>query len=415
MEGLVDLSLFEWNPTGNSEAQGVSTGSAEYYQPCLSATREYYAPSPRQEASSSREMDDLQEAIRQSINESTYQSETRHGATMRDEGDIRETIVDAPRRREATTKPLPLLPRTAFCQKVADDGSECILKRIKRTANDQGIPSPGSLLQRRNGSAPPQLTLSVPLESSRPQQNNNASRNPPSMVWMPDEQIWLIVGEAEQRTSRAAEFAYPTPPAYTPRAFARSEPSSRANSTWEITPPQTPIQSQLQSLLQPRDEERLSPLFQEAMNSVPMNDHFDLPPPPSYEGTMHNTSPPAPFSSRPYTSTSEHFLSTVSSSIPSSHSTSPVVHRAQTTGSQRPRVRSDTLGERTISQRSYSSLSGPARPSNGGRSWHSTSSSRSYQTDPDMNPNPYQPGVSSTSSCSWHGIAQRLARPRSST
>ena len=394
MEGLVDLSLFEWNPTGSSTAHGVSFESAEYYQPVLGGTREYYTPSQHEE--STHETDELQEALRKGINESAvYRTEMRQEATIYEEGDIRETIVDASRRREVAMNPLPALPRTRTCQQVADDGSECILKRIKRTATDQAIPSPGSLLQRRNANATPQLTLSVPHESPRPQNsNNNRNRNKPlPMVWMPDEQMWLIVGEPEQRTSHAARAAYPTPPAYTPQSFARSEPSSRVTSRWDLTPPQTPIQSQLQSLLQPRDEERLSPLFQEAMNSVPMTDHFDLPPPPSYEGSMRQT-PPA--QSRPHTSATERFLSSNSQSP----STSSVVHRAQTTGSHRPRVRSDTSSERSTTQRSYSTLSANvSRPSNGGRSYHSTSSSRSHQTTADVSPDSsYQPARLATRS-----------------
>ena len=300
-------------------------------------------------------------------------------------------------------KPLPALPRTRICQQVADDGSQCILKRIKRTGSDQAMPSPGSLLQRRNANAPPQLTLSVPHESP-PSQNSN--RNPPPMVWMPDEQMWLIVGEAEQRTSTAAQAAYPTPPAYTPRVSARSEPSSRVTSQWDLTPPQTPIQSQLQSLLQPRDEERLSPLFQEAMNSVPMTDHFDLPPPPSYEGSVRQ-SPSAQL--RPHTAASESCFSSISPAP-----NAPVVHRAQTTGSQRPRVRSDTSNERSSGQHSFSNLSTVTLKQNsGGRGHHSTSSSQSYQTAPDGTPSSSQPSTATTRS--WHVLAQRLARSRSTT
>ena len=403
MEGLVDLSLFEWNPTGTSTAHGVSSGSAEYYQPVLTGTREYYAPSRHDDGS--REINDIQEAIRRSVHDSLPQPEPRQLAASRGDDNIRETVVDASRRREVAMKPLPALPRTRICQQVADDGSQCILKRIKRTGTDQAMPSPGSLLQRRNANAPPQLTLSVPHESPQPQ-NSNSDRNPPPMVWMPDEQMWLIVGETEQRTSTAAQAAYPTPPAYTPRVTARSEPSSRVTSQWDLTPPQTPIQSQLQSLLQPRDEERLSPLFQEAMNSVPMTDHFDLPPPPSYEGTV--CQPPSS-QLRPHTAAGENFLSSISPSPDAS-----VVHRAQTTGSQRPRVRSDTSNERSHSQRSFSSFSTTVSgQANSGRSYHSTSSSRSYQTAPDGIPTSSPPSTATPRS--WVGLAQRLARSRSTT
>ena len=409
-EGLVDLSLFDWAPTGeHSLAQNLSTSNRNYYEPALSDTREYYAPSSRSRESI-RERDDLQEAIRQSIDDTIRQHESTPA-----EGNIRETIVEDTRRREVATKPLPPLPRSRLCQQAAsrcDDGSECILKRIKRTGTDS-ITSPGSLLQRRNLISTPQLTLSVPQQSPRPYRNANPA---PEMVWMPDDQMWLIVGEAEPRTANVAQTAYPTPPAYTPRAFPSSEPASRVTSQWDLTPPQTPLQSQLQSLLQPRDEERLSPLFQEAMNSVPMTDDFDLPPPPSYEGCMRDAATPAPLHIR--TSTSDSFHSNVSSLSPSQ---SASVHRALTTGGQsRPRVRSDTSSERSHSQHSLSSHSTTRlRPSlgagNGSRSYHSTSSSRSYQTavDDDVSLSPYQPIAASTRS--WAGLARRIAQPRSAT
>lgn len=411
MEGLVDLSLFEWNPTGSSTAHGVSSGSAAYYQPQLSGTREYYAPSSPRHVETTGETDDLREAIRRSMNESASPAtEPNQEAAKPRDSDIRETIVHASRRREAIIKPLPALPWARGRQQTADDGSESVLKQIKRTTTDSAISSPGSLLQRRNANATPQLTLSVPNESPKPLHSNQhrSGNHPPPMVWMPDEQMWLIVGDTEQRTSNATQAAYPTPPAYTPRAFASSAPSSRVTSQWDLTPPQTPIQSQLQSLLQPRDEVRLSPLFQEAMNSVPMTDHFELPPPPSYEGSVRHA-PPSSF--RPHTSASERFLSSTS---PSSH-TLPVVQRAQTTGSQRPRVRSDTSNERSNSQHSYGSLrTDVSRPPNSGRSHHSATSSRSYQSAAELSPNNSYPPVR-VAPRSWHGLAQRLARPRSTT
>ncbi len=397
MEGLVDLSLFEWNPTGNSGAQGVSSGSAEYYQPALSGMREFYAPSPTEDII--RETEDMREAMRRSIHDSFPRSEPRYDTAIAEESGIRETIVDAGRRREIVMKPLPSLPRTRICQQIADDGSQCILKRIKRAATEQSLHSPGSLLQRRNANAPPQLTLSVPHESPRPQ-NNTSNRIPSPMVWMPDEQMWLVVGEPERRPSSNDQAAYPTPPAYTPRVSTRSEPASRTSPQWDLTPPQTPIQSQLQSLLQPRDEERLSPLFQEAMNSVPMTDNFDLPPPPSYEGSVGRV----PFPQlRPHTSVSERY--------PPHNTPSP--HRSQTLGSQRPRVRSDTSADRSSGHGSFSSLNTTSsRQANNSRGNHSTSSSQSFRTAPEETPtSTFRPIAFSTRS--WHGLAQRLARPKS--
>lgn len=179
-----------------------------------------------------------------------------------------------------TNKPLPPLPRRRTCprprisgQRGCEVDSRCILKRIQRIgSNEQPNSQPDTLLQRRNPTSPPQLTLSVP-------QANQRGRTPASaMVWMPDEQMWLVAGEVEQdinaRNYPSPPPAY-TPPSYTPVYFTRSEPSPTIAPPFDLTPPLTPIQHQLQSLIQPptqRDEERLSPLFQEAMNSVPMMD-----------------------------------------------------------------------------------------------------------------------------------------------
>ena len=404
MDGLVDLSLFEWNPTGTSTAHGLSCGNAEYYQSALSGAREFYAPTRQNDGA--REMVDIEEAIRQSIHESLAEPQSRPVAADQGEGSIRETIVDASRRREVTMKPLPALPRTRICQQIADDGSQCILKRIKRNGTDQTAHSPGSLLYRRSATVPPQLTLSVPLESTQIH-NDTSDRDPRQMVWMPDDQMWLVVGEAEQRTSDAAQAAYPTPSTYTPRVTARSEPSSRVTSQWDITPPQTPIQFQLQSLLQqPRDEERFSPLFQEAMNSVPLTDQFDLPPPPSYEGTMCRFPPIEP---RPHTAASEYFLPSISASPNAS-----LVHRTRTVSNQRPRMRSDTSNERSCQTSVVSTPhTANSRQPNHGRSYHSTNSGRNYQiappTIPTSSPSP------AAGLRSWQGLAQRLARSRSTT
>lgn len=143
-----------------------------------------------------------------------------------------------------------------------------------------------TLLQRRNPTSPaPQLTLSAPQSNSRSLSTASA------MVWMPDEQMWLITSEV-QRDVISSHEPDTAPPAYSPRNFTRSEPSPTIRSPQDLSPPLTPIQVQLERLLEQqgreplpeppsilRDEERLSPLFQEAMNSVPMMDLADLAPP----------------------------------------------------------------------------------------------------------------------------------------
>jgi len=178
-----------------------------------------------------------------------------------------------------TEKPLPPLPPRRVCPGYSvprgyeiDPESRCILQRIKRTVTPPTARD-NTLLQRRNPTSAPQLTLTVP-------QSNSRNRIPASaMVWMPEEQMWLIAGEVRQEVA-PSQTTYPTPPAYSPRDYPRSEPLPTIQPQIDLTPPLTPIQSQLMSLYEPRDEERLSPLFQEAMNSVPMMDPTDLYPPP---------------------------------------------------------------------------------------------------------------------------------------
>ena len=196
-----------------------------------------------------------------------------------------------------TNKPLPPLPHRRLCRPIArvsgcEPDSRCILKRIQRIGSNEQPPTQAdSLLQRRNPLSPPALTLSVP--SSQPWNRNPAS----AMVWMPDEQMWLVAGEErrEEANQSIYQTAYPSPPSYTPRPITRSEPSPTIPPPFDLSPPLTPIQHQLQSLIQPpterdeepsspffpesinqRDEERFSPLFQEAMNSVPMLDPREL-------------------------------------------------------------------------------------------------------------------------------------------
>ena len=232
--------------------------------------------------------------------------------------------------RDYSSKPLPPLPRRRMCPtprcptpKRSDTEPHCILDRIKRARGNEQAPirnapdllqrrnvtSPTSqlglsayqentLLQRRNPTSPaPQLTLSAP-------QTNSPNLNTASaMVWMPEEQMWLVRGEVQRDVVSNYE-PHAAPPAYTRRNFARSEPSPTIRSPHDLTPPMTPVQVQLERLLeqQPReplpqppsilrDEERLSPLFQEAMNSVPMTDPADLAPPPLFSRPVEKERP----------------------------------------------------------------------------------------------------------------------------
>lgn len=302
--------------------------------------------------------------------------------------------------RGETMKPLPPLPRTRLCQQAAgrcDDGSQCILKRIRRTATYHGPNEPGALLQRRNPATTPQLTLSVP-------QPHHGDQNPPSsMIWMPDEQMWLVVGEIPTtveyyapRPDYSAASAEPIPPTYSPRNFTRSEPSTRAASPWETTPPPTALQSQLQSLLQPQDEERLSPLFQEAMNSVPLTDQCDLPPPPSYEGTMRRDREEA---IRPHMSARESFISALTESDALGS-----VHRARTSAGHSTRSRSQDSTQRSFSRPASPDI-GQAGPSGPQPSLISSRPTRLLSRNQ----------ISSESLRPWHGLAKKIARPPSAT
>ncbi|KAL8895765.1 MAG: hypothetical protein Q9207_008024 [Kuettlingeria erythrocarpa] len=188
-----------------------------------------------------------------------------------------------------TMKPLPPLPPRKLCRKRGigpgrhpDFTSRCILTRMKRQrADDDTFRRGASIQQRRSGptTATPQLTLTLPPSTSSQPDNRTSS----AMIWMPDEQMWLI---AEEITGRNDDM--PTNfdlSAYEENAFSysqrpdypRSEPSPGPYTYYDLTPPDSPVLSQFRSLLvEPRDEERLSPLFQEAMQTIPMSDSASL-------------------------------------------------------------------------------------------------------------------------------------------
>lgn len=277
------------------------------------------------------------------------------------------------RRREPayhTNKPLPPLPSRRVCPGYSvprgyeiDPDSRCILQRIKRTVTPPTTRD-NTLLQRRNPHSAPQLTLSVPSSNSR-------NRAPASaMVWMPDEQMWLIAGEA-QREATPTQTAYPSPPTYNSRDCPRSEPRPTVQPRVDLTPPLTPLQSQLMSLYEPRDEERLSPLFQEAMNSVPMMDAMDLFSPP-----LEPLSAPISRPRRSHTSPED-----------SSYGLSP-----------------QTPTDWHVPARSISMNSGLSQPrsNTSSRSYHSARESLAEDLTQHMH-----------SARRWQGLARRIARPSS--
>ena len=197
------------------------------------------------------------------------------------------------------------------------------------------------------------------------------------MVWMPDEQMWLIAGDV-QRDVISSHEPYAAPPAYTPRNFTRSEPSPTIRSPDDVTPPMTPVQIQLERLLdqrgreplpQPpsilRDEERFSPLFQEAMNSVPMTDPADLAPPCLFSEPGNKE--------RPQTANGSAL-------------------RSQTSTAMDPRSRSLSVGSQAVHSRNVSSST---------RSFHSAV--EDFGND------------ASSATRSWTGLARKIARPASAT
>lgn len=195
-----------------------------------------------------------------------------------------------------TMKPLPPLPRRPFIEcgfdpRRYDGHSRCILSRMKRSLSDnhaaeisayhantiqqsmaqQSANQPSTIHQRRLIAAIPQLTL------SSPSQHQFRGRPASPMVWMPDEQMWLIVDDEGFRRDHST--TYPGPSTYSSPRYARSEPSPRQHDH-----DFSPIRTQFMTLIRPQlDEERLSPLFQEAIHGVSMYEYGDPNEPPTFQ------------------------------------------------------------------------------------------------------------------------------------
>ncbi|MCJ1284345.1 hypothetical protein MMC26_003676 [Xylographa opegraphella] len=178
-------------------------------------------------------------------------------------------------------KPLPPLPRRRFIEvgldpRCCDERSRCILSRLKRSLSDNHTDPPiypaNTIQQRRQIAPTPQLTLSAPP------QHHFRGRPASPMVWMPEEQMWLIVDEDGFSHHRSATFP-PTFPYASPR-YARSEPSPRQRDS-----DFSPVRTQFMRLIPPRSEQddRLSPLFQEAINGVSLYEYGDSNEPPTFQ------------------------------------------------------------------------------------------------------------------------------------
>ena len=189
--------------------------------------------------------------------------------------------------RSCTMKPLPPLPRKIVCAIRLDPrpghgGSRCILSRIQRARlgghAPPSTPSPNTLQQRRNTHPVPQLILSAPQPAPVPMvQPEEPSRPACPMIWLPDAQMWMMINDNDLVTYIPPE--YYSPPPYQ-RQYARSEPSPNLRPQSEYSP----VRTQFRTLIERRDEdERLSPLFQEAIHSVSMHEYDYANEPPTFQ------------------------------------------------------------------------------------------------------------------------------------
>ena len=308
--------------------------------------------------------------------------------------------------RDYSSKPLPPLPRRRCpmprcpAPRRCDIESHCIINKIKRARSHEQAPTQNinlaqrrnltsptpqlgfsayqenTLQQRRNPTSPaPQLTLSAPQSSSRTLSTASA------MVWLPEEQMWYIVGEVQRDviSSHEPDTALPAyTPAYIPRNFTRSEPSPTIRSQYDLTPPMSPVQLQLERLLEQQrreplpeppsilpDEERFSPLFQEAMNSVPMVDPANLAAPPLLSDTTGKK--------RPRTANNSASQPQISTGLD-------------------PRSRSLSVGSQATHSRNVSSST---------KSFHTAV--EDFHSD------------ANNAAQSWNDVARRIARPASAT
>ncbi|MCJ1412636.1 hypothetical protein MMC19_006733 [Ptychographa xylographoides] len=189
-----------------------------------------------------------------------------------------------------TMKPLPPLPRRPFIQVGCDprrfDGpSRCILLRLRRSKSDRYVESPAhygdvdrsayytnTIQQRRHATPAHQLTL------PEPQPHQAQCRTASPMVWLADEQIWLVVDDHGPHNPHRERHGQHPHRQYrdSPRS-ARSEPSPRHSDF-------SPVRTQFMTLVGSRDDdERLSPLFQEAIHGVSMHEYGDSNEPPTFQ------------------------------------------------------------------------------------------------------------------------------------
>lgn len=191
--------------------------------------------------------------------------------------------------RNYTMKTLPPLPRKKLCRRRSqtrrcEPASQCILDRLKRTrTHDQSGAQRPTLQQRRNHTTTPVLTLSIPTSTGQEGRGARRERVPrPTMVWMPDDQMWLIQDHTPFNSNSHVR-SYIPPPNRVAYRYTRSEPSPEPSALFDLAPlspfqrepvqrdeePPDEIRNQFLRLMRPEEDERLSSLFQEAIQSVP--------------------------------------------------------------------------------------------------------------------------------------------------
>ena len=273
---LVDLSLFAESPTNDWRYNAMeepsfsndfySTASGRFQTPGQVLQSPIYARSQPPQDSFSRQPRTVEFNL----------PPQRHTTYERGVYASSEGSVIRPLPRSYTLKPLPPLPPKKLCKPRpsrarTEAQSRCILQRLKKTrSEDLSTDRICSLQQRRNLPSTPQLTLTV---SGSNQQHPRPANE---MVWLPEEQMWLVMNQYEP------DLNFSPPQHSTPRF--QPHPSPSIYSYPDTTPPLTPdgaqprnafidddglspIQSQFRSLI--IDEERRSPLFQEATQTIP--------------------------------------------------------------------------------------------------------------------------------------------------
>lgn len=196
--------------------------------------------------------------------------------------------LSCPPSRRATMKPVPAVPMGRLCKRTAikgrhDANSRCILERIKRmrVADHAGVTSP-TIQQRRNVTTTPPLTLHVPASrldstatpqvtlSGPPRVTRDGRHSRPVLVWMPDEKMWLVQTNREQDINHYF-WGLHSPPNQPAVRYTRSEPSPDSGTHFDLSP-LSPVRSQFLSLMETSDQGRLTTLFQEAVQTVPLTD-----------------------------------------------------------------------------------------------------------------------------------------------